>query len=134
MKDTCKQAIFRKDNKRAKRVIDIWREEIKIKGELEFFNIRYDILAQVMSMPSSRLAPKIGHLERIKCYMDILQRPNTLLSGIEPKNLIILTDQNKNMNGPGLSMEILKKRSQRIYRNYRKKCNNHHIFRCQPSP
>ena len=38
MKNTCKQAIFRRDNKRAKRVVDLWREEIKIKGELEFFN------------------------------------------------------------------------------------------------
>ena len=74
MKDTCKQAIFRKDNKRAKRVIDIWREEIKIKGELEFFNITYDILAQVMSMPSSRLAPKIGHLERIKMLYGYLAK------------------------------------------------------------
>ena len=38
--------------------------------------------------------------------MDILQRPNILLSGIEPSNLIFLTYQNKNMNGPGLSMEM----------------------------
>ena len=42
---TCKQAIFRKDNKRAKRVIDLWREEIKIKGELEFFNIMHHELS-----------------------------------------------------------------------------------------
>ena len=33
--------------------------------------------------------------------MDILQRPNTLLSGIEPKSLTILTYQYKSMNGPG---------------------------------
>ena len=31
---------------------------------------RYDILAQFMSMSSFRVAPKIGHLERMK--MDIL--------------------------------------------------------------
>ena len=43
MKDTCKQAIFRKDKKRANRVVDLWREEIKIKGELEFFNIAHDV-------------------------------------------------------------------------------------------
>ena len=46
--------------------------------------------------------------------MDILQNPNTLLSGIEPKSLIILTYQCKNMNGPGLSMEMLKKKFKRM--------------------
>ena len=45
--------------------------------------------------------------------MDILQRPNILLSGtpIEQKNLIILTYQNKNMNGQELSMEMSKRKS-----------------------
>ena len=38
MKDTCKQAIFRKVTKRPKRIRDLWREEIKRKRELEFFN------------------------------------------------------------------------------------------------
>ena len=79
---------------------------------------RYDILAQVMSMSIFRLASKIGHLERIKGYTDILQRPNTLLSGKEPKNQIILTYQNRNMNGPGLSMELSKKKSQWIPPNH----------------
>ena len=32
-----------------------------------------DVLAQVMSMSRFRLAPKMGHLERMKRYMDILQ-------------------------------------------------------------
>ena len=36
MKDTCKQAIFRKDIKRAKRVIDLWRVEIKIEENWSF--------------------------------------------------------------------------------------------------
>ena len=47
--------------------------------------------------------------------MDILQRPNILLSGIEQKDLIIPTYQNKNMYGPGLFMEMSKKKSQKIY-------------------
>ena len=76
-----------------------------------------------MSLTRFRLAPKIGHLERMK-----------RLSGIEPKNLIILTYQNKNMNGPGLSMEMSKKKSQRMYPNHWKEGNNHHIPRCQPTP
>ena len=42
--------------------------------------------------------------------MDILQKSNTLLSDIEPKNVIILTYLNKNMNGPALSMEMLKRK------------------------
>ena len=33
---------------------------------------RYDILAQVMSMSRFRLGPKIGHLERMKRFMDNL--------------------------------------------------------------
>ena len=39
--------------------------------------------------------------------MDILQKPNTLLSGIEPKILIILTYQSTNMNGPGKGFIVL---------------------------
>ena len=68
-----------------------------------------------MSMSRFRLAPKVGHLERMKDYMVMLQRLNNLLSGIEPKNLIIPIFQNKNMSGEGLSMEMLKKKSQWIY-------------------
>ena len=43
--------------------------------------------------------------------MDTVQRQNTLLSGIEPKIPSVLTHQNKNMNGPGLSMKMLKNKS-----------------------
>ena len=39
MKDTCKQAIFRKDTRRAKRVVDLWAAGDQDKGELEFFNM-----------------------------------------------------------------------------------------------
>ena len=78
---------------------------------------RYDILAQVMSMSRFRLAHKIGHLERMKRLYGYLATPNTVLSGIEPKNLIILTYQSRNMNGPGLFMEMSKKKSQKIYPN-----------------
>ena len=66
--------------------------------------------------------------------MDILQRPNNLLSGIEAKNLIILTYQNKNMNGPELSMEISKGNPKGYTQTIRKEGNNHHIPRCQPTP
>ena len=66
--------------------------------------------------------------------MDILQRPNTLLSGIEQKILIILTYQNKSMNGPGLSMEILQRKSQSYTQTISKKGDNHHILRGQPTP
>ena len=74
---------------------------------------RYDILAHVMSMTRFRLAPKIGHLERMKRLYGYLAKTThfALLSGIELKNLIILTYQNKNMNGPGLCIEMLKKKS-----------------------
>ena len=39
MKDTCKQAIFRKDIKRAKRVLDLCTAGDQDKGELELFNM-----------------------------------------------------------------------------------------------
>ena len=38
---------------------------------------RYDILAHVMSMSRSRLAPKIRHLERLKRLYGHLSKPNT---------------------------------------------------------
>ena len=57
--------------------------------------VRYDILAQVMSMSRFRLPPKIGHLERMKRLYGYVERPNTLPSGIEPMNLIILTYQSR---------------------------------------
>ena len=38
MKDTCKQAIFRKDTRRARRVEDPLREGDQEERELEFFN------------------------------------------------------------------------------------------------
>ena len=84
----------------------------------KFLLSRYDILAHVMSMSTFRLAPKIGHLERMKRLYDILQRPSTLLSGIEPKNLITLTYQNRNMNRPGLFVEMSKKKFQKVYPNH----------------
>ena len=39
---------------------------------------RYDILAQVMSMSRFRLAPKIGHLERMKRFYGYLFEDQTL--------------------------------------------------------
>ena len=75
---------------------------------------RYDILAHVMSMSRLRLAPKIGHLEERKLYMDILQN-QTLCIRYRTKEPDYSHHQNKNMNGPGLSIEMLKKKSQRKY-------------------
>ena len=43
VKDTCKQAIFRKDTRRAKRVVDLWTAGDQDKGELEFFNMLINI-------------------------------------------------------------------------------------------
>ena len=60
---------------------------------------RYDILAQVMSMSRLRLAPKIGHLERMKRLYGYL---------VKPKHLAIryITYQGRSMYGPGLFMEM----------------------------
>ena len=41
--------------------------------------------------------------------MDILQRPNTMPSDTEPKNLITLIYRNWNMNGPEQFIEIVEK-------------------------
>ena len=60
--------------------------------------------------------------------MDILQRPSVLLSGIEPKNLIILPYQSKNMNGPGLFMECQRRNPKKYTQTIRKGGNNHHIL------
>ena len=38
MKDTCKQAILRKDTRRANRAVNLWTAGDQDKGELEFFN------------------------------------------------------------------------------------------------
>ena len=39
---------------------------------------RYDILAHVMSMSPFRLAPNVGHIERMKESMDTSQGPSTM--------------------------------------------------------
>ena len=76
---------------------------------------RYDILAHVMSMSRFRLAPKIGHLERMKRLYGYLAKTKPFSIRYRPKNLTILTYESKNMNGPGWPMELLEKISQRIY-------------------
>ena len=55
--------------------------------------------------------------------MDILQRPNTLLSGLDPKNLIILTYQSRNMNGPGMCMEMQRRNPKGYTQTIRKEGN-----------
>ena len=52
---------------------------------------RFDVLAHVMSMSRFRLTSKIEHLERMKRLYGYLQKPNTLLLDIEPKQPTTLT-------------------------------------------
>ena len=61
MKDTCKQAIFRKDTKGAKRVRDLYEEEIKRKRELEFFNTA----GNTMNGKVTSLGSLLGMLEKL---------------------------------------------------------------------
>ena len=72
---------------------------------------RYDILAHVMSLSRFRLAPKIGHLERMKRIYGYLARQSTMPSDMGPKKLITPIYQNKNMNGLELFMEICQRRN-----------------------
>ena len=60
---------------------------------------RYDILEHVVSMSNFRLAPIIGHLERLKSLYRYLLKTKHLLLCIEPKNPITLISQYKNMIG-----------------------------------
>ena len=76
---------------------------------------RYDILAQVMFMSRFRLAPKVGHLERMKRLYGYLAKTKHYALGTGPKNLITPTNLNRNMNGLELFMGMSKKKSQEIY-------------------
>ena len=74
MKDTCKQAIFRKDNKGAKRVRDLLEEEIKIKGGLEFFNALKHLSMFFPSefMAAQQAVEQIIHLYDTLCMLGVL--------------------------------------------------------------
>ena len=95
---------------------------------------RYDILAQVMSMSRFRLAPKVGDLERMKTLYRYLAITKHFAIRYRTKELSTLTYQSKNMNGPGLFMEMSKKKYQRYTQTIRKEGNYHHIPGCQPTP
>ena len=56
---------------------------------------RYDILAHVMSMSRFRLAPKVGHLERMKRQYGHLAKTKHFAIRYRAKNLIILTYQRR---------------------------------------
>ena len=77
---------------------------------------RYDIMAYHVNV-QIQIITKIGHLERMKRQYGYLAKTKHFAIRYRTKNLIILTYRNKNMNGPGLSMEMLKKKSERIYPN-----------------
>ena len=72
---------------------------------------RYDILAHVISMSRFRLTPKIGHLERMERLYGYLAKTKHFAIRYRTKEPDYSHLPSKNMNGPGLSMEILKKKS-----------------------
>ena len=59
---------------------------------------RYDVLAHVMSMSSFRLAPKVGHIERMKRIYGYLSRTKQYA-------LRIRTDEPNNMHLPDLEYD-----------------------------
>ena len=74
-----------------------------------------DILEHVMSMSRFRLAPKTGHLERRKRLFGYLAKTNHFAIRYITKEPDYSHYQNMIMNGLGLSIEMLKKKSQRMY-------------------
>ena len=60
-----------------------------------------------------RLAPKIGHQERLKRLYGYVSKTNTFLLGTEQKNTTTFTYQNKNMIGLEQSMQMLNKKLQK---------------------
>ena len=79
---------------------------------------RYDILAQVMSMSRFRLAPKIGHLERMKRLYGYLAKTKHFTMRYRNKEPDYSHLPKQNMNGLELIMEMSKKKSQEIYLNH----------------
>ena len=63
MKDTCKQAIFRENTRRAKRAVDLWTAGDQDKGELQFFNsVLYKKSLVQSDMVSGKQGTKVeGH-------------------------------------------------------------------------
>ena len=76
---------------------------------------RYDILAHVMSMSRFRLAPKIGHLERMKRLHRYLPKTKHFAIRYRTKEADYCHLPKQENEWSGLSMEMSKKKSQRIY-------------------
>ena len=76
---------------------------------------RYDILAHVMSMSTFRLAPKIGHLERMTrlCGYLVKTEHNAIRYRTKESDYSHLPEQEYEW-----FMEMSKKKSQRIYLNH----------------
>ena len=70
---------------------------------------RYDILAHVMSMSRFRLAPKVGHMERMKRVYGYLSRTKHYALGSELMSQTICTFQILSMIGPGSMVMSLKR-------------------------
>ena len=79
---------------------------------------RYNILAQVMSMSRFRLAPKIGHAERLKRLYGYLVKTNlfAIRCGTKEPNYSHLPRQE--YDGLELVMEMSKKKFQKTYLNH----------------
>ena len=73
MKDTRKQAIFRKDTRRAKRIADLWTTGDQDKGELEFFN---SISHEEVKIQNSNLNMCVGshQVPFPMCTLETLQK------------------------------------------------------------
>ena len=93
---------------------------------------RYDILAHVMSLSRFRLAPKIGHLERMKRIYGYLAKTKhyAIRYGTKETDYSHLPKQEyewtRTVHG-----DMSKKKSQKKYLNHLGKEWSHHIPRCR---
>ena len=90
MKDTCKQAIFRKDTKRAKRVEDLWTAGDQDKRELEFFDKPHEKLTKHPTpVPNGeKSAPSDTPTVYIKSNHDDGPTSSKRLPGFNPDDLV----------------------------------------------
>ena len=78
---------------------------------------RYDIITQVMSMSRFRLAPKIGHLERMRRLYGYLAKTKHFAIRYRTKQPDYCHLPKQEYDGPGLFMEMSKKKFLKIYPN-----------------
>ena len=79
---------------------------------------RYDILAQVMSMSRFRLAPKIGHSERLKRIYGYLVKTKLFAIRYRTKEPDYSHLPEQEYDGLELVMEMSKKKFQKTYLNH----------------